>query len=76
MRPSAKDFLPASGLCFRCYGGDHSKRHGQLGCMVLLARPPFDILCHCVEPGTSYSHETNSVIVSHATRSQLRNSVG
>lgn len=37
----------AAALCPACSRGDHSQRHGQLGCTALVARAPRDFVCAC-----------------------------
>jgi hypothetical protein len=55
-------FVLVTGMCYPCCSGDHSKKHGVLGCMVYLAKPPQDRFCQCVEPGVTYSSETYPIV--------------
>ncbi len=45
-RESFEAVLPASRLCWPCYSGDHSKKHGQIGCLERIGSRQ-DHVCRC-----------------------------
>ncbi len=34
-------------LCLQCERGDHSRRHGKIGCIREVDKPPADFVCRC-----------------------------
>ncbi len=38
---------PIGALCPACTRGDHSQRHGPIGCEAVVAHAPRDFVCAC-----------------------------
>lgn len=66
--------LPASRLCWPCYQGDHSRRHGQIGCLEGIG-PRGDVICRCEIPG-EYRPMPLPVMRTHSRQDRLKCSVG
>ncbi len=68
------ELLPESRLCWPCYCGDHSKKHGKIGCLEGIG-PRGDFICRCEEPG-DYRPPKEQMVIGRARMSQIMCSVG
>jgi hypothetical protein len=40
-------------ICLSCAVGDHSYKHKEIGCLVVIGEPNHDYVCDCEMPGSA-----------------------